>query len=101
LPVSTEYREDRSIVRFEGEILVTSIAEIRRLLLEELASGRDLLLDLKHAEEIDLSFMQLLWATGSEAERGGIKVGIRLSETVAATAREAGFERFPGLMDES
>jgi anti-anti-sigma regulatory factor len=100
LSVTTERREGQSVVRFEGEILVTSIAEIKRQLLEELAVGCDLFLDLTGAQEIDLSLMQLLWATGSEAERSGVKVALSLSEAAAATALEAGFDRFPGLVSQ-
>ena len=97
LPVTTEQLEGHSLIRLEGEFTVTSAAELKRLLLEGLATGEDLHLDLERVEGIDLSLMQLLWAAGREAERTGARIGISLSEAAGKAAREAGFERFPGL----
>jgi hypothetical protein len=41
--------------------------------------------------------LQLLWAAGREADRAGARIAIRLSDAAGTAAREAGFERFPGL----
>ena len=95
-----ERQEFQSLIRLEGEFSVTSAAELKDLLLEGLASGKHLLLDLEHAEEIDITSMQLLWAAGREADRAGTGMAVRVSDAAAAAAREAGFERFPGLIPE-
>jgi anti-anti-sigma regulatory factor len=92
-----ERQESQWLIRVEGEFSVTSAAELKDLLLEGLASGKNLLLDLEHAEEIDITLMQLLWAAGREANRAGAAIDIRVSDAAAAAAREAGFGRFPGL----
>jgi len=97
LAVTMERHETHSLILLEGECTVTSAAELKRLLLEGLTSKKDLTLDLKRVEEIDLTAMQLLWSAGREADRAGAGIAIRMSESAATAAREAGFERFPGL----
>lgn len=96
MSVKIERLEDQSLIRLEGEITVTSAAELRNALLQGLASGRDLRLDLERSEAVDVTIMQLIWAAGREADRTGAKVAIRVPESVSAAARDAGFEKFPG-----
>jgi len=97
LAVTMERLESQAVIRLEGEFTLASASELKKLLLQGLASGNDLRLDLEHAEEIDVTAMQLLWATGREAARKGIGMAIQVSDAAATAAREAGFERFPGL----
>lgn len=101
MAVTGEGREDSTRIRLEGECTVTSAAEFTRLLLEGLTLGKPLLLDLEHAQEIDITVLQLLWAAASEAQRTGAAISIRLSEPARMAAREAGFEHFPGLAVEA
>ncbi len=97
MAVTMDRQESQSLIRLEGEFTVTSATELKERLLECLAAGNNLLLDLERAEEIDITLLQLLWAAGREADRAGAKIAIRLSDAAATAAREAGFERFPGL----
>ncbi len=97
MPVMLERKEDYSLIRLEGECSVTSAAELKRLLLEGIAAGGSLRLDLERAEAVDISILQLLWAVGEEGKRSGTRIEIRIPDAVARTAREAGFEQFPGL----
>jgi anti-sigma B factor antagonist len=97
LPVTMEELEAYSLIRLEGECTLGSAAELKRLLLEGLASGKDLRLDMADVEEIDIAVMQLLWAAGLQAERAGAGIAVRMSEAAGIAAREAGFERLPGL----
>ncbi len=69
-------------VRLEGELTLASAAELKSLLVEWLASGRDLQLDLESAGEVDITAMQLLWAAGRKAARAGNGIAIRVSEAV-------------------
>ena len=85
------------MIRLAGELTLTSAAELKNLLLQGLASGNDLRLDLEQAEAIDITLMQLLWAAGREADRKGASLAIQMSDAAATAARDAGFERFPGL----
>ena len=97
MAVTTEQQDSQSVIRLAGELTLTSAAELKNLLLQGLASGNDLRLDLEQAEAIDITVMQLLWAAGREADRAGARIAIRLSDAAAMAARDAGFERFPGL----
>ena len=96
MAVSIKQEESQPLIRLGGEFTLASAAELKSLLLEGLASG-NVWLDLEHVGEIDITLMQLLWAAGREADRTGARMAIRVSEAAAMTAREAGFERFPGL----
>jgi anti-anti-sigma regulatory factor len=94
LPVKMEKLENQSIIRLEGEMTVTSAAELKEILAKALSEG-DLQLDLERAEEIDIAVMQLLWAAGREAERKGVDISVRALEAVTRAARDAGFEPWP------
>jgi anti-anti-sigma regulatory factor len=91
-----EQQESQPVIRLEGEFTMTSATELKNVLLECLASGNDLRLDLSQAEEIDITLMQLLWAAGHEALRKGTGIVVQVSDAAATAARDAGFERFPG-----
>jgi len=92
LPLIVDRDETHWLIRLEGEFNVTSAAELKRLLLEGLASGKELHLDLDRASEIDVTALQLLWAAGRAS--AGVVSGV--SEAAATIARDAGFARFPG-----
>jgi MFS superfamily sulfate permease-like transporter len=94
--VTEEQHATHLLIRLEGAVNFASAEELKRMLLEGLASGRDLQLDLERAEEIDVTVMQLLWAAEREAARTGLGIVSRVSEAAATAARDAGFERFPG-----
>lgn len=97
MPVTMEQQETHSLIRLQGELTLTSAAELKAALVAGLAAGTHLQLDLEGATKIDVTIMQLLWAAGREAERKGVALSGRLSEAAAAMAREAGFESLPGL----
>jgi anti-anti-sigma regulatory factor len=82
--------EDHSILRLEGECTVTLATEMKNLLLEGMASGTELRIDLERAEAIDVSILQLLYASG----RAGAKFSGQPSEATRMAAREAGFGAF-------
>ena len=54
MAVTMERQASQSLIRLEGELTVTSAAELKDRLLDGLTSGNDLLLDLERAEEIDI-----------------------------------------------
>jgi anti-anti-sigma regulatory factor len=97
MPVTLQRHESRWLIRLEGPIHVTSAAELKTLLLDWVAAGKDLELDLEHAEEIDITIMQLLWSAAREATRTGVGIAGRASNAALAGAREAGFAALPGF----
>ncbi len=94
-PLTVDREEDHWLIRLEGEVGLAQAAELKSLLLEWLASGKELRVDLAQASEIDLTTLQLVWAAALEAhqEQGII---LAVSERAAEVARGAGFDRFPG-----
>ena len=99
MPITLEAEETISVIRLEGEINITCAAELKKLLLEAMTTGKDLLLDLEQATDMDIAAIQLLWATQRETERSGVKLAVqgRVPEAISAMVRDAGFERFPVL----
>jgi len=81
----------------EGGFTVTSATELKQVLLEGLTAGMDLHLDLERIEDFDVTIMQLLWTAGRAAAQTGVKFAVSFTEAAAASARDAGFEPFPGL----
>lgn len=100
MPVTVDRNETHWLLQLEGEFNLTSAAELKRTLLEWLASGKDLQLDLERTEAIDITTMQLLWAAGREAVRAGAGIASRVPEAAAIAALDAGFKRFPGTAAE-
>ncbi len=91
-----DLNETRWLFRLEGDFNMSSAAELKRTLLEGLASGQPLELDLEPAGQIDITFLQLLWSAEQAAARAGLGFVSRVPETFAAVARAAGFDSFPG-----
>ena len=88
-------------LRLEGEFTLASAPELKTVLLEWFASGKDLCLDLESADQIDVSVLQLLWAAGRDATHSNVVISFCVSEAAALSAREAGFDRFPAGNDAS
>jgi anti-anti-sigma regulatory factor len=97
LPITLEWQETQSLVRLEGQLGFSSVAELKAVLRQCFTSGKELSLDLEHVEEIDASILQLLWATSKEATRVGVPIVSRVSEAATTAARQAGFRIFPTL----
>jgi anti-anti-sigma regulatory factor len=97
MPIGLDQGESVCVVRLEGEVKIASAAALRASLLEALASGTDLRLDLDRATEVDVTALQLLWAAQYEARRTGkaCTVAGAIPEAVLHAAREAAFEELP------
>jgi anti-anti-sigma factor len=101
MAVTLDQSEARCVIRLGGEINIASAAEMKKLLLQALASGRELRVDLEGATEMDVTALQLLWAAEREARGSGrgFTLAGRVPEEIAATARDAGLEKFPVGVD--
>jgi ABC-type transporter Mla MlaB component len=81
----------------EGQVTVAAATELKDALVEWLGAHKNLELDLEAAEEIDISAIQLLYATGREAARTGLRIDGRASSVVCAAIRDSGFDQEPWL----
>src|SRR6202035_4656729 len=97
MPVALDQSEEISSIQLVGAVNIACAAELKNLLLQSLASGADLRVDLERATSLDITALQLLWAAGRKAELTG--TGFRLagppSEEILVAAADAGFEKFP------
>jgi two-component system chemotaxis sensor kinase CheA len=100
VPVTVERGEARCRIRVEGEFTIASAGEMKHLLLEGLASTKELEVDLSAAEEVDVTLLQLLWAAAREAAQQSGRIVSGLSDACATAARDAGFENFPGFANQ-
>ena len=97
MPLTVDHNESYWLIRLEGECGVGLAAELRARLLEGLASGRAIRVDLESLEAVDITVIQLLWAAGLESRQTGAQMTIGASEAFAGAVRDAGFEEFPGM----
>lgn len=97
MPVTLDQNENFCLLRLEGEIDITSATELKTRLLQALASGRELRIDLEGATDLDVTAMQLLWAAEREARRSGMGMAVtgRIPKEISSATRDAGFENFP------
>jgi len=97
VPVTVEQIEAVCFIRLEGEVTIAYAAELKKVLLEALASGCELRLDMGSATELDISALQLLCAAEREARASGRVFTLEgtVPGEVVATATEAGLEKFP------
>jgi anti-anti-sigma regulatory factor len=81
----------------EGEIDITVAAELKKLLLQAMASGTDLRVDLDTATGLDVTALQLLWAAQREAGDSGVEITLagQVPENISVAVADAGFEKFP------
>jgi anti-anti-sigma regulatory factor len=76
---------------------IACAADFKNLLIEALASGKELQLDLQKTEDLDLTALQLLWAAEREAKGSGRSFVLAgpLPAPLSERCSDAGFERFP------
>lgn len=97
MPATLDRKKRVWVVRLEGETNISCAAEFKNLLMEALASGKELQLDLQDATDLDVTALQLLWAAEREAKASGKSFVLAgaLPLAMAEIARESGLERFP------
>ena len=96
MPIAVAQNESHRSIRLEGWITIECSGELKSLLVDWAATGKNLEVDLEGAEQIDLSILQLLWAAEREAAERGLGIISRPSQAATAAARDVGFDRIPG-----
>lgn len=97
LPITFALEETHCLVRLDGELGLSSAAELKSRLMEGLAAGREMVFELEHVTGLDITILQLLWVAGREASQAGMRVTTRMSAAAVSAACEAGFPAFPNL----
>ena len=85
--------EKRTVFEAQKACTIEEAGKIRTLLMEQLAEGDGLVLNLGSVDEVDLSFLQLLCAAHKSASNAGKKFALEgaLSDALIRKAHEAGF----------
>jgi anti-anti-sigma regulatory factor len=98
LSVTLSEDEGRCVIRFEGDVDITSSTELKQVLLQTILPGTELQLDLSLAGGFDITAIQLLWAAARETEKLGtpFTVAGQLPEKLSCAIRDAGLEQFLG-----
>jgi 16S rRNA U1498 N3-methylase RsmE len=94
--VTLEECETRNVIRLESSIGIASAAELKKLLLQALGSGKKVRVSLESATDLGVTAVQLLWAAGCEAKRSGAGFAFMdaMPEEISIALGDAGFEKF-------
>ena len=96
VPITIEETEDASLICLEGEVGISSAAEVKCVLINALSSQKQMRVSLEKATELDVTALQLLYATEREAAKSGVQIthdGSFPAE-IAVAMSNAGFATF-------
>jgi anti-anti-sigma regulatory factor len=93
--------EATNVIRLEGSIGIDSAAELKKLLILALESGKKVRVSLERATDLDVTAVQLLWAVWGHAKRSQVELALTEAapEGISMALADAGFEKF--LVSES
>lgn len=96
MPSTLEESENTSLVRLEGAIDISSAAEMKSVLLNALASNKEVRLTLEGAIGMDISALQVLYAAKRDAAKAGILFALEGSvpDEISAAMTNAGLVKF-------
>ena len=97
MSITVVHQEPCWLIRLDGQVTLTSAPELKTLLVEWLACGKSLELDLEGVEETDITILQLLSAAVRDAGSKGTEITGRASEFFLSAARDLGFAQLPGF----
>jgi anti-anti-sigma regulatory factor len=99
MEINQKREGDSLTLAISGKCTVEHAAALREALLQAVAAGGALALDVSGVEEADVTFLQLVLATALTLQRDG-KTLLRhgpVSEAAGQAARVSGFDRTPQL----
>jgi len=101
VPVTLEHSEELSTIRLEDAIDIACAAELKNLLVQALASGKDVQVSLESASDLDVTAVQLLWAARRAAKATSVGFAFLgpVPEAVTFALLHAGFEDFAPTAD--
>jgi anti-anti-sigma factor len=96
MPATVEERKNVSLVRLAGAIDITSATEMRGILLNALASQKEIRLSLEGATELDVTAWQLLYAAERDASKTGVLFALEGSvpDAISGAMTDAGLAKF-------
>jgi anti-anti-sigma regulatory factor len=96
LPSTRDQTEASNVVRLDREAGIASAADLKQRLLTALSSGLEIRVELDQVADVDVTWVQLLWAARLEAKRSGVAFTVsgQVPEKVSAALHDAGFAPF-------
>ena len=96
MPVTLENGETLNVITLEDAVNIADAGNLKSLLIRALASRIETHIVLEHATDLDVTAVQLLWATQHEARRCGIGFTFEgtVPKEISAALADAGFEKF-------
>lgn len=87
MAIALTQSDDASLLRLEGEIDISSAAELKAALLEAIAAGKAIRILVDEIAELDVTAFQLLWAAGRQAQKAG--TGFTVAGQIREPVRES------------
>lgn len=89
--------EDTVTIACSGDLCLPRAEELRDIFLSALEQSRDVVIDVTHASEVDLSIVQLILAARTSAARrgGSLRLASPADGPLASTLRAAGLTGGP------
>jgi anti-anti-sigma factor len=96
LSIQCEADESTCVLRLADEVDINSSVELKQSLVDAIASGKELHLDLQAGPSLDITAIQLLWAARHEIEQRGSNFVIAgdVPEIITSALQDAGIEPF-------
>ena len=92
-----EENETKSVICLEGATGIADAARLKELLLQALKAKKEVSVSLRNATDLDVTAVQLLWASEREARSSGVTFTLAgpIPAEISAALGDAGFEKFP------
>jgi len=96
LAIALDTHDAQCTLKLDGEIDINVSSELKRTLLEMIASGKTIQLDLAGVSDLDISAIQLLWAAFHDTAKKGVRLRVNgpVPKNLSRTLRDAGFDDF-------
>ena len=87
--------ETRCLLELEGDVDISSSAELKDVMMAAIASRKELAIDLHLATDLDLTAVQLLWAARREAkDNGTVFALVKVPAIFSRVLQDMGMENF-------
>jgi anti-anti-sigma factor len=94
--------ETRCLLELEGDVDISSSAELKDVMMAAIASRKELAIDLHLATDLDLTAVQLLWAARREAkDNGTVFALVKVPAIFSRVLQDMGMENFAAAADQA
>jgi anti-anti-sigma regulatory factor len=97
VPIAVDRSDAKTVIRLDGTVDISCAAELKTQLAAALGAGGELRVNLEQVADVDVTWVQLVWAAQREELRAGIKFSFSgpVPEKIGAALQDAGFNGLP------